>query len=198
MTTLLTSAQRVKLINNGDCHRSVERLEPDPLLRFDPFRVVKLFTPDAIAVWLLVELDPECTPFPSLYIAEDPETALLEKFGKAFPDRGRASTFAPAELALRSPSSFTLCRLRGQVDRVLDVRDPVALKPFVDVIRTFGMPRGVKTLSRALGFRAPPWLLRSVSRLQHELTKSTWRALRDEQPALVHRSERVFQFQEVL
>ena len=58
MTTLLTSEQRVKLINNGELQRTVERLEPDPVWRFDPFPVVKLFTPDANATWLLVELDP--------------------------------------------------------------------------------------------------------------------------------------------
>jgi hypothetical protein len=61
MTTLLTSEQRVKLINNGEFHRAVERLDPDPLLRCDPFPVVKLFTPDANATWLLVELDPSDT-----------------------------------------------------------------------------------------------------------------------------------------
>ncbi len=58
MTTLLTSEQRVKLINNGELQRTVERLEADPVLRFDPFPIVKLFTPDANATWLLVELDP--------------------------------------------------------------------------------------------------------------------------------------------
>ena len=59
MTTLLTSAQRFKLIDNGNFHQSIERNGADPLTRFDPFPVVKLFTPDANATWLLVELDPE-------------------------------------------------------------------------------------------------------------------------------------------
>jgi hypothetical protein len=59
MTTILTGAQRNKLIDLGRYHRFVDSAPYDPLIRFDPYPVVKLFTPDANATWLLVELDPE-------------------------------------------------------------------------------------------------------------------------------------------
>ena len=49
--TLLTAALRRQLLLNG--HRS--RTQPD----FDPVPVVKLFTPDASATWLLTELNPD-------------------------------------------------------------------------------------------------------------------------------------------
>ena len=49
--TLLTAALRRQLLLNG--HKS--RSQPD----FDPIPVVKLFTPDASATWLLTELNPD-------------------------------------------------------------------------------------------------------------------------------------------
>ncbi|MGJ7546248.1 DUF2958 domain-containing protein [Variovorax sp. LT1R16] len=50
MTTLITEDQRRQLLDNGKA--AADGLEADP------WPVVKLFTPDAHATWLLVELDP--------------------------------------------------------------------------------------------------------------------------------------------
>lgn len=50
-STLLTAALRRQLLLNG--HKS--RSQPD----FDPVPVVKLFTPDGSATWLLTELNPD-------------------------------------------------------------------------------------------------------------------------------------------
>ncbi len=51
MNALITDEQRVLLLSNGR-----ETLQnPD----FDPAPVVKLFTPDAGATWLLTEIDPD-------------------------------------------------------------------------------------------------------------------------------------------
>ena len=47
---LLTEAQRRELIANGERTAAGEQTDPRP--------VVKLFTPDAGATWLLTELDP--------------------------------------------------------------------------------------------------------------------------------------------
>ena len=51
MISLITPEQRVLLLANG---AEMERDED-----FDPVPVVKLFTPDAGATWLLASLDPE-------------------------------------------------------------------------------------------------------------------------------------------
>ena len=51
MTILITDEQRAQLLANG--RQSVERDD------FDPLPVVKLFTPDAGATWLLTEIDPD-------------------------------------------------------------------------------------------------------------------------------------------
>ena len=50
MSQLLTAADRAALLANG------ARRRRDP--NFDPAPVVKLFTPDAAATWLLTEIDP--------------------------------------------------------------------------------------------------------------------------------------------
>lgn len=51
MTKLITDEQRAQLLANG--RQSLE------LENFDPAPVVKLFTPDAGATWLLTEIDPD-------------------------------------------------------------------------------------------------------------------------------------------
>jgi len=48
---LITDIQRERLLENGRRSAAGEDLDPPP--------VVKLFTPDAAATWLLTELDPE-------------------------------------------------------------------------------------------------------------------------------------------
>ncbi len=53
MVQFITDEQRAQLLANG--RQSIEN--PD----FDPYPVVKLFTPDAGATWLLTEADPDDT-----------------------------------------------------------------------------------------------------------------------------------------
>jgi hypothetical protein len=50
MKKLITDTQRAQLLANGTAHAQGEHLDPLP--------IVKLFTPDAHATWLLTELDP--------------------------------------------------------------------------------------------------------------------------------------------
>jgi hypothetical protein len=51
MTKLITDEQRAQLLANGRLSLEQEN--------FDPAPVVKLFTPDAGATWLLTEIDPD-------------------------------------------------------------------------------------------------------------------------------------------
>jgi hypothetical protein len=50
MRAIITDEQRAQLLANGRARASGQKL--------DPFPVVKLFSPDAHATWLLTELDP--------------------------------------------------------------------------------------------------------------------------------------------
>ncbi|GAC1627223.1 MAG: DUF2958 domain-containing protein [Nevskia sp.] len=51
MKPLITDVQRQQLLANGAAHAQGREIDPLP--------VVKLFTPDAHATWLLTELDPD-------------------------------------------------------------------------------------------------------------------------------------------
>lgn len=51
MSPLLTAAQVAALLANGRRTAAGEEIDPQP--------VVKLFTPDGAATWLLTEIDPE-------------------------------------------------------------------------------------------------------------------------------------------
>lgn len=70
---LLTDIQRRELIANGTRSAAGEQIDPLP--------VIKLFTPDAGATWLLTELDPE-----------DPDLAFgLCDLGLGYPELGYVS-----------------------------------------------------------------------------------------------------------
>ncbi|KAB2309777.1 DUF2958 domain-containing protein [Betaproteobacteria bacterium SCN2] len=73
MTKLITDEQRAQLLTNG--RQSLENEN------FDPPPVVKLFTPDAGATWLLTEIDPD-----------DHDHAFgLCDLGQGFPELGYVS-----------------------------------------------------------------------------------------------------------
>lgn len=73
MTKLITDEQRTQLLANG------RRSQADEA--FDPAPVVKLFTPDAGATWLLTEIDPA-----------DPDHAFgLCDLGLGYPELGWVS-----------------------------------------------------------------------------------------------------------
>ena len=73
MTKLITDEQRARLLANG--RQSLENEN------FDPPPVVKLFTPDADATWLLTEIDPD-----------DHDHAFgLCDLGQGFPELGYVS-----------------------------------------------------------------------------------------------------------
>jgi RES domain-containing protein len=114
------------------------------------------------------------TPFPALYIAENFETALREKFGQS---QSMTHEFSSTDLALRTAESFSQVRLRGRLDLVIDVCDPAALEPFAKVIRGFPIPRNAQLISRRLGFKRPPWLIRSSNALQRQLLHRNWRVM---------------------
>ena len=73
MTKLITDEQHAQLLANG--RRSIE---DDG---FDPHPVVKLFTPNAAASWLLTEIDPD----------EQDRAFGLCDLGQGFPEPGYVS-----------------------------------------------------------------------------------------------------------
>ena len=94
---LITAEQRRMLVANGRAQAKHGALDPRP--------VVKLFTPDAQATWLLTELDPE---------DEDRAFGLCD-LGHGFPELGWVSL---AELRrVRGPFGLHIERDRGFTGR---------------------------------------------------------------------------------
>ncbi|CAN5333672.1 hypothetical protein BH24PSE2_BH24PSE2_20940 [soil metagenome] len=118
-----------------------------------------------------IDIDPSRFPaFPALYLAEDYETAYVEKFGGNDPES--TDRLAGHEYALRNPSSFTSFRLAGKVDNVFDVGSMVNVKSFAGVLRKFEMPAELKSMARRL--QVPkPWLISTASQLV--LLATNWR-----------------------
>ena len=84
---LITKAQREQLLKNGRASQGSEKIDHKP--------VVKLFTPDAQATWLLTELYPA-----------DPDVAFgLCDLGMGFPELGdvRISEIAAARGSMGFP-----------------------------------------------------------------------------------------------
>ncbi len=94
---LMTKAQRRQLEKNGIAQRQAQ--ERDTFIDFQP--VIKLFTPDAGATWLLSEVYPD-----------DPDIAFgLCDLGVGFPELGDVSLTELA--AVRGPFGLSVERDRG-------------------------------------------------------------------------------------
>jgi hypothetical protein len=104
--------------------------------------------------------------FPCLYIAESIETAYAEYFGDSLSTRMGPLTLG--ELALRRESSFTTFLLKGRLERVLDLRDDISLKPFADIIRHFNFSSQTKAAFRSAGLQQRE-IIRSVKNLRRRL-----------------------------
>ena len=104
MMQLLTQAQREQMLANG---RTSNQYNEEGKL-FDPFPVVKLFTPDAGATWLLTELDPD---YPDIAFG-------LCDLGMGFPELGSVSL---SEITtVRGPMGLPIERdLHFKADRTL-------------------------------------------------------------------------------
>jgi len=111
--------------------------------------------------------------FSALYCAEDYPTAYLEKFGS--PASASPGVLSGAELALRTPGSFAQVRLNVTLENVLDISDHSTLKPMVEILRKFAVPKNVTQTARKLGLKQTPWLIRSSITLQKQLLHPNWR-----------------------
>lgn len=112
-------------------------------------------------------------PFPALYIGENHETAYKEHHQIAL-NGNPTNGLTPEDLAL-SGSTSTL-QMRGHVERVLDLTDPLALAPFCRIVAKFPLPAGIPRILRRL--RAPAngvQMIRSPAVLQKALQYRNWR-----------------------
>lgn len=113
------------------------------------------------------------TAFPALYCADEYGTAFLEKFGS--PDVTLPNGLSGEDFALRKPGSFSFIRLNVTLENMLDISDDSTLKPMVEILREFEVPKSVTQTARKLGLKQAPWLIRSSTTLQKQLLHPNWR-----------------------
>ncbi len=119
------------------------------------------------------DLDPgKHPPFPTLYVAEDYETAYAEKFGAS--SKSVTSDYTGHEFALRDPGSFSSVRVSGSVQNLFDFRRGSNLKSFANIIKSFDMPAELKSLAKFLGIPSP-LLISNTADLKNNLLDKNWR-----------------------
>lgn len=116
-------------------------------------------------------VDPTRFPtFPALYIGENGETALRERYGIKQKGRGGLS---PEELALTTTTSHSLVTISGRVDNVFDLTKKRSLNSFVAIISKFKIPKEIVKLGSSIG--KPTVLIKTNSLLYQNLMKENWR-----------------------
>lgn len=109
-------------------------------------------------------------PFPALYLAQDSDTALNEKFG--VPEV--ANGLSASELALRKETSFTAVRVQVKLDNVFDLTNASNLLNFTKIISGFKLTSELKKLAKTLDY-GPPYLVQKPSHLKQQLLENGWR-----------------------
>ena len=111
--------------------------------------------------------------FSALYLAENHNTAMLERFGGSTQLKHMDAT----EHALfTEPSSYTYVRIGGKLERVFDLTDKAVLKGFADIIADFSLPEELLELGKKVGLN-PPGVVRSARVLLATLMAQDWRYL---------------------
>jgi hypothetical protein len=108
--------------------------------------------------------------FPALYLAEDRDTAWSEKYGYALEE---PTTLSREELALTERESVTYLSVSGTVERIIDLRDPARLEPFLAIVAGFKIPPDLLTRARAV--KIHPKYPQNMDELLERLLDKTWR-----------------------
>lgn len=109
--------------------------------------------------------------FPALYIAENYDTAYLEKFGGT--TRHNKNTLSGEEFSLRKSNSFSSIRLNGELHQIFDLTRTNNLNKFTNIIKTFKMPSDLKALTKKLNI-PPPYLITKPSHLKRSFMATSW------------------------
>ena len=119
------------------------------------------------------DIDPARFPqFGGLYIASDKDTALQETLGQVPPPAGTGLT--AQEIALTNPQSETIVSVAGNLETVIDLREPKRLKNFIDLMKDFKLSPELKRKERELGIPEIT-ILRTPSQLIESLLAPDWR-----------------------
>ena len=93
-----------------------------------------------------VNVNTEVPSFAGLYLAANKDTALQEHLGQT-PNEKLSSR----EMALTNPASETIVSISGKFDKVFDLTNEKALKPFLSLITRFKLSSELKVRAHDLG-----------------------------------------------
>lgn len=124
-----------------------------------------------------IDLDPgTLDPWPALYLAEDPETALREKFQMAATeDSGGLSR---DELALTGAQSYASVAVSGEPSRLFDMTSPVSLQAVAKVLGRIRMPVRAREIGKRLGLTSRDlWMVKTGRQPHAAALTQNWRTL---------------------
>lgn len=113
-------------------------------------------------------------PFPALYLASDKDTALQEFLSQKIRP-GKNPQLEPLDFALTREDSISIVSLSGSLASVINLKEPENLRPFVDLIKDFDIPKDLKEDAQKIGLPEPN-LIRTVPYLIECLLIPNWRA----------------------
>ena len=111
-------------------------------------------------------------PFPALYIAEDKETTLQE----AGQQPERTPELSPLDLALIKKESISIISVSGKLASIIDLHQPDTLKPFLNLIKGFSIPKTILQTAKKIGLE-DPLLMQNIPALIESLLEPNWRAM---------------------
>ena len=114
-------------------------------------------------------------PFPALYLGDSLETAYRERYQIASQAETAATGLSPEDMALGV--SCTSVRVRGRVERCVDVSDPKNLLAICKVLAKIKMPESARRLMRRLKLGpGQVFMITSAAQLGAALQDQNWRA----------------------
>lgn len=114
-------------------------------------------------------------PFPALYIGESFEIAFRERFQLSAQADTAATGLSPEDMALCV--SGTWVRVRGRVERCVDVSDPQNLIAICKVLAKIKLPDSARRLMRSLKLGPRQvFMITSAAQLGSALQDQNWRA----------------------
>jgi len=111
--------------------------------------------------------------FPALYIAEDKETVLQEA-GQHL-DSKIPKGLSALDLSLIRKDSISIVSVHGELQSIIDLGKLKRLKPFLDLIKNFSIPKNVLQTAKKLGIK-PPGVVKNLKVLGEQLLEPNWRS----------------------
>lgn len=113
-------------------------------------------------------------PFGALYLAEDFNTALCEKYQMAESETVHGLT--REDFALIPRQSMTFVYVRGVLNSVLDLTSNRSIRDFVKETKKFTLSAEVVRMARSLGLK-DPYVLTTAKQVLNDMFRQDWRVL---------------------